>query len=147
MSNHYNPGPPLRPEDEFCACQPPSGAEYAKAAGVGVLTVALGGAAWFGIVLATHKLWGFTTVVVGLVAGWAVNRSAGTHRSISLGIIGGAATVLATICGYALLWLPFVDGAAVDRQFSWYDLLMVSLGAFMAYRLAGPKPKANDGLK
>lgn len=147
MSNHFDPGPPLKPEDEFCACQPPSGAEYAKAAGAALLTVLIGGAGWFGVVLATHRLWGFTTVLVGLAAGWAVNKAAGSHRSLSLGLIGGVATVLATVCGYVLLYLPSLAERPVDRQFSWYDLIMVGLGVFMAYRLAGPKPKAKDSLE
>lgn len=144
VSNHFDPGPPLKPEDEFCACQPPSGTEYVKASGAGLLVTLAGGAAWFGVVLVTGRLWGFTTILVGLAAGWLINRAAGSHRSLGLGIISGAATVLATLCGYGLLWLPTLADRPVDRQFSWYDLLMVGLGAFMAYRLAGPTPKSND---
>ncbi|HWI60852.1 MAG TPA: hypothetical protein VNT75_03340 [Symbiobacteriaceae bacterium] len=147
MSNHFTPGPPLKPEDEFCACEPPSGGEYAKAVGAAFLIVLLGGGGWFGVVLATHRLWGFTTVLVGLAAGWAVNRAAGSHRSPSLGIIGGVATVLATFCGYLLLWLPMLGEAPLDRELSWYDLIMIGLGAFVAYRLSGPKPKSNNSLQ
>ncbi|MDF2626894.1 MAG: hypothetical protein K0R39_725 [Symbiobacteriaceae bacterium] len=147
MSNHFDPGPPLTPDKEFCACEPPSGTEYLRATGVAFLTALLGGIAWFAVVLFTHRLWGFTTVLIGLVAGWAINRSAGNHRSVMLGVFGVVATAFATLGGYLLLWLPFVSERTVDRSFSWYDVLMMGLGGFMAYRLAGPKPKAKDELK
>ena len=144
MGKPFDPGPPLTPEPEFCECEPPSGLEYAKAVGMAGAAVLLGGLGWFGVVLATQRLWGFTTVVIGVVAGWAINRAAGRHRSIGLGIIGGVATVFAAITGYSLLWLPFVSGIGVDRQLSWYDMVMGGLGSFVAYRLAGPKAKAKD---
>lgn len=147
MSNHFDPGPPLRPEDEFCVCEPPSATEYLKAAATAFLTTLVGSGVWFGVVLFTHRLLGFTTVLVGLAAGWAIHRSAGRHRSVLLGVFGGAATVFATLGGYLLLWLPFIREGTVDRSFSLYDFLMIVLGAFMAYRLAGPKPRAKDELK
>lgn len=147
MSNHFRPGPPLRPEDEFCACEPPTSFEYVKAAGTAFLILLLGSAGWFGVVLATQRLWGFTTVLIGLFAGWAIHRAAGSHRSLWLGIIGGVTTMLATAAGYGLLWLPMLADAPIDRQFSWYDLIMIGLGAFVAYRLAGPKPTAKDSLE
>lgn len=147
MSNRYDPGPPLKPEEEFCACEPPSDTEYVKAAATAFLLTMVGGGTWFAVVLLTHRQWGFTTVLIGLAAGWAINQAAGKHRSIMLGVFGSLATVFATFGGYLLLWLPFVREGTVDRSFSLYDFLMIGLGAFMAYRLAGPKPRAKDELK
>jgi hypothetical protein len=147
LSNHFDPGPPLKPEDEFCACEPPSGTEYVKAAATAFLLTMVGSGAWFAVVLYTHRLLGFTSVLIGLVAGWAINRAAGNHRSVTLGIFGSLSTVFATLGGYLLLWLPFIREGTVDRSFSLYDFLMILLGAFMAYRLAGPKPRAKDELK
>jgi hypothetical protein len=139
VGTHFNPGPPLKPEDEFCACEPPSAAEYVKAAGITMLTVLLGGPAWAAAVVVTHRLWAITTVMVGLAAGWTVNKVAGGHRSLTLGIMSAAATALAWGIGNLLLFIPAFSGAR-NRSLSWYDLLMLGLGAFMAYRLAGPKP-------
>jgi len=139
-----DPGPPLTPDPEFCSCEPPSGTEYAKASGMTVLAVLLGGLGWFLVVLVTQRLWGFTTVIVGVAAGWAINQAAGRHRSVTLGAMSAGATLFAAATGYALLWLPFVGGMGIDRQLSWYDLIMSGLGCFVAYRLAGPKAKAND---
>lgn len=144
MSRPLNPGPPLTAEEEFCEHAPPTGMEYLKATGTAVL-ITLGGAlSWFLIVLATRRLWGFSTVIIGVAAGWILNHAAGRHRSRPLGIMAASATVLAAMIGYGMLWLPFVDPKLADRQFSWYDLVMQALGAFVAYRLAGPKARPNE---
>lgn len=140
MSRPLDPGPPLTPGEEFCESDPPSSGEYLRAAGAAVAVVALGAGAWVGIGLLTHRQWGFAAVFLGVAAGWLVHRAAGRHRSKSLGAIAAAAALLAAAAGYGLLWLPQLAPIAVDRQLSWYLLLMAGVGGFVAYRLAGPRP-------
>lgn len=144
MSRRLNPGPPLTAEEEFCEHAPPTGGETFKAMGTALL-ITLGGAlGWFLVVLATRRLWGFSTVLIGVAAGWTMHQAAGRHRSRTLGILAAVTTVLAPIIGYGMLWLPFVSPDLADRHFSWYDLAMLALGAFVAYRLAGPKAKTGE---
>jgi hypothetical protein len=135
-----NPGPPLKPDPEFCDCEPPSGGEYARAAGLAFVVMLGGALGSLAVAVVTHRLWNYTTVLVGVAAGWAVNRAAGGHRSATLGIMAGTATLLAAGLGYSLLWLPFVSGVPINRNLALWDLLISGLGAFVAYRLAGPKP-------
>lgn len=140
-----DPGPPLTPDPEFCESDPPSTLQWFKAAGAAGLILLGGAAAWAGVVVATQHLWGFTTVFIGVAAGWAVNRASGMHRSIALGAVAGAVTVLASLAGYGLLWLPFLGSLVRDRQLRWYDLIIAALGAFVAYLLAGPR--RSDGVR
>lgn len=146
MGNHLQPGPPLIPGEEFCACETPSHVEYLKAVGSALLVMLLGAGGWSGMTVATGRIWSFTTVLLGMAAGWAVHRAAGRHRSRALGIIAGAAAILAVIVGYALLWAPFVRLPSAGWPLGWYDLFMAGLGAFIAFRLAGPKPKSSHSL-
>lgn len=139
MGTPYNPGPPLTPEEEFCECQPPSGLDYVKAAGMALLTILAGGVVWLGVALVIHRPSGFTTVIVGFGAGWAIHWAAARRRSVALGIIAGAATVLAGLAGYVLTWLPLVRPITGSRPLSWFDLIIAGLGAFAAYRIASPK--------
>lgn len=143
MPKSLNPGPPLTPEPEFCESDPPDGLAYAKAIGVAFLMLIGGGVAWFSVAVITQRLWAVTTVVLGIVAGWAINRTTAGRRSLSLGVMAGAATVLAAAVGYIMLWLPLTGTAKIDKSLSWYDLVMGGLGAFVAYRFAGPKPTPN----
>jgi hypothetical protein len=137
MGHSPNPGPPLTPAPEFCPCEPPSGLDLLKAAGVALLVTVLGAAGWFGIVVLTGRFRSLTTVLIGLAAGWLIHRAAGRHRSRTLGFMGAGATVLAAAGGYALLWVPFLHHGA-GRALTLYDLFMTGLSALVAYRLAGP---------
>jgi hypothetical protein len=139
MRKPLDPGPPLTPGNEFCESEPPNGFEYLKAAGAAGLVVAAGGALWFASALLTGKQWAFTGVVLGVAGGWVVHRAAGRHRSRAVGLMAGASTVLAVALGYGLLWLPFLNHNSANRQFSWYHLFMLGVGAFVAYQLAGPR--------
>lgn len=139
MHKRLDPGPALVPEDEFCACQPPGPAEYLWAIGASFL-VALGGAiGWLTITIATQRMWTLSLVLLGFCAGWAVNKAAGRLRSVALGVIAVIATALAGLGGYALLWLPFIDATAIDKQLNWEHLLILALTGFVAYRMSGPK--------
>lgn len=144
MNKPLDPGPPLTPEEEYCAHDPPTGAETAKAIGVAALSVLAGGISWFVIALATQRLWSFVTVGIGVLTGLAMYRAAGRHRSQALGIIAGVATTLASGVGYALLWLPFVRDLPVDKQLSWGHLIMLCVGIFAAYRITGPQATNNE---
>lgn len=136
-----NPGPPLAPADEFCACQAPSSKEYLKAGGVALLVICFGAGAIIGAALLSGQTWSVLTALVGAGVGWSVNRAAGRHRSVWLGVIAAAATGLAAGVGYlALRWTdsPIIWGLP------WTHLLMVSAGALVAYRLAGPNAAAKQ---
>jgi hypothetical protein len=144
MHKRLDPGPPLVPEDEFCACQPPGPAQYLWAIGASFL-VALGGAiGWLTITVATQRMWTVTLVLIGLCAGWAVNKAAGRLRSVGLGVIAVVAAVIGGLGGYALLWLPFIDSRAIDRQLDWEHLLILALAGFIAYRMSGPKSNVHS---
>jgi hypothetical protein len=130
-----NPGPPLAPVDEFCACQAPSGMEYLRAGGTALLVVLLGAGAIAGAALLSGQTWSVLTALVGLGLGLAVHRAAGLHRSVWLGVIAAAGTGLATGVGYLSLTL---SGSRISWGVAWTHLLMVAVGALVAYRLAGP---------
>ncbi len=141
MGNRLDPGPPLTAGEEYCATESPSGTEYAKASLVALLLAATGAGVCFGVALATHRLWGVMVVVVGVMIGLAVHHAAGRHRSGALGGIAAGATMIASLAGYSLLWLPFVS-PTVDRSLSWVHLVMIGLGLFIAFLMAGPRPAA-----
>lgn len=130
-----NPGPPLTPADEFCACQAPSGKEYLKAGGVALLVICFGAGLIIGAALLSGQTWSVLTAVVGATIGWAVNRAAGRHRSVWLGVIAAAGTGLAA--GFGYLALSF-SGSPIIWGLPWTHLLMIGAGALVAYRLAGP---------
>lgn len=144
MGKPLDPGPPLQAPEEYCEADPPNLGDYLKATGITLLVTAGMAVGWFAFAMATRKVWSVVDVVAGLAVGLAVNSAASRHRSSWLGAMAGTGAVLATAIGYSLLWLPFVDPAAVDRQFSWYHLFAVALAAFIAYRLAGPKTQPNS---
>ncbi|MFZ5825242.1 MAG: hypothetical protein ACOY94_13080 [Bacillota bacterium] len=141
MSDRPNPGPPLVAEDEFCACQPPTAKEYLKASGASLLVILAGASAWLGLVLLLQRIPGLAGVLTGPVAGWAIHRAAGRHRSLALGILAAASSVLVSVVGFALLWLPLFSRLKLPRQLGWYDLVMITLGALAAYSLAGPRDR------
>ena len=143
MSDRPNPGPPLVAEDEFCACQPPTTKEYLKASGASLLVILAGAGAWLGLVLLLQRIPGLAGVLSGPVAGWAVHRAAGRHRSLGLGILAAASSVLVSVVGFALLWLPIFARLKLPRQLGWYDLIMIALGALAAYSLAGPREQGS----
>lgn len=130
-----NPGPPLSPSDEFCACQAPSSKEYLKAGGVALLLIGFGAGVIIGAALLSGQTWSFLTALVGAGIGWAVNRAAGRHRSVWLGVIAAAGTGLAAGVGYLALSL---SSSQIIWGLPWTHPLMVSAGALVAYRLAGP---------
>lgn len=141
MNVPQNPGPPLTAGDEYCACAPPTAAEYAKAAGIAFL-IAIGGvAACLGLALLTARLWSVTSVVVGVCAGLAIYRAAGRHRSVGLGIMAACTTILTAVTGYALLWLPVFNRTAVNRELTWYHIAIVAAASIMAYGFTGGKEK------
>jgi hypothetical protein len=142
MGNHMDPGPPLISGDEFCPDDPPTGMETLRAVGTALLVVILGGAGWFVVVLATQRLWGVVMVLVGGLSGYFINQAAGRHRSLTLGLLAGGATLCASALGYGLLFLPFVDGTVINRSLDWTDLIKLAVAMFLAYRLAGAKSHA-----
>lgn len=146
MGKPLDPGPPLTPADEFCACEPPSTMEYVKAAAIATLAVIGGAGGWFAVALVARRLLAFPSVLIGAVAGWAIHQVAGRHRSVALGAMAAAATVFAATFGYSLLWMPFVHQPAGSWGLSGYDFLMAGVGGFVAYRLAGPRGRSRDSL-
>lgn len=136
-----NPGPPLTPADEFCACQPPSGKEYLQAGGVALLVICFGAGVIIGAALLSGQTWSVLTALVGAGIGWAVNRAAGRHRSVWLGVIAAAGTGLAAGAGYLALSLI---GNPITWGLPWTHLLMISAGALVAYRLAGPNAESKQ---
>lgn len=141
MSDRRDPGPPLIAEEEFCACQPPSTMEYVKGSSAALLALVAGAVVWLGLVLLLQRISGLAAVLIALGTGWLVHRAAGRHRSAGLGIVAGAASVLASLLGFALLWLPYFDRWNLPRQLDWYQLSMIGLGALVAYGLAGPRDR------
>ncbi len=139
MGNGLNPGPPLVPGDEFCPTEPPRTGDYIKAGGSATLAVLGGAAGLFAIAMATQRLWSFTSVLIGLLLGWAVHRAAGRRRSLWLGVMAAVATVESNAIGYGLLWLPFISPTHLNRQLNWEHFIMLAVGAAVAYRLAGPR--------
>lgn len=144
MGHPFDPGPPLKAGTEYCPCEPPSPAAYAKALGAALLAILAGSAGWLVIGIVTGRLYSVTAVLIGLLAGWLVHIAAGRLRSIGLGIIAAAASILASGTGYALLWLPFLGKLPIDRQVSWYHLLMVAIGGAVAYSMAGQRTKSRE---
>jgi hypothetical protein len=130
-----NPGPPLTPADEFCACQTPSGLEYLRAGGVALLVICFGAGVLIGAALLSGQTWSVLTTILGAGLGWSVNRAAGRHRSVWLGVIAAASTLVATGIGYLSLRYT---GSPITWGVPWAHLLMVAIGAGLAYRLAGP---------
>lgn len=143
MGNSLNPGPPLTAAPEFCACEPPTTWENVKAAGAALLIACLGAGAQLLVAVTTGRLWVVTTVVVGGVAGWLVNRAAGRHRSVLVGAFAAGGTLLGAAAGYGLLWLPALGVTNLARTAPWYYLALAVLGGFVAYRLASPKTSAD----
>lgn len=141
MGHPFDPGPPLEAGPETCPCDRPGAGEYVKASGAALLAILLGAAVWLAIGLAAQKVMSVTAVLTGLIAGQLVHLAARRLRSIALGIIAGGAALLASGTGYALLWLPFLGKLPVDRQLSWYHLLMLLLGSGLAYGIAGQRTK------
>lgn len=143
MTRPLDPGPPLTAGDEPCLDAPPTGGEYARAAVIAALASLVGAGGWFLTALVTHRLWGVVSVVIGVVVGMAVHQAAGRHRALALGAIAAAATLAASGVGYALLWLPIVP-PAVNRQFTWYQLAVIAIGALISFLLAGPRTGPGD---
>lgn len=141
MSDRSNPGPPLVAEEEFCACQPPSAAEYLKASVTAVAVLLAGAGLWLGTVLLFQRISGMASVLIALGAGWAVHRAAGRHRSLLMGILAAAGGVLAPLLGFAMLWMPLFRDWKLPRQLDWYQLAMIGLGALVAFGVAGPRER------
>lgn len=141
MSDRPNPGPPLIVQDEFCACQPPTAKEYLKASGAALLIILAGAGAWLGLVLLLQRISSLAGVLIALSAGWAIHRAAGRHRSLALGLLAAASSVLAPLAGFALLWLPGFSRLKVPRQLDWYHLIMLALSALAAYSMTGPRDR------
>jgi hypothetical protein len=139
-----NPGPPLAPEEEFCACQLPSGLEYLKASGVTLLLLLVGAGAVFGTALLSGRTWSFLNPLLGLVLGLAVNWAAGHHRSVWLGLIAAGGTGLATGVGYLAL-LGWQHGP-ISWGLPWSHVVMIAVGGLVAYRLAGPNAASRQRL-
>lgn len=138
-SRNPNPGPPLTPTDEFCACQAPSGREYLQAGGVAFVLICFGAGLIIGTALLSGQTWSVLTALVGAGTGWAVNRAAGRHRSVWLGVIAAVGTGLAAGVGYLALGLI---GNPITWGLPWAHPLMVAAGALVAYRLAGPNAES-----
>lgn len=143
MRTPLDPGPPLTAEPEYCPDDLPTGLECARGAFIATMAALLGGGLQLTASLLTHRVWGLTTVLVGLGIGVAVYFAAGRHRSRKLGLIASGATLLSAAMGYGLTWLPLVD-PAISRTADWYYLIMLGLGLFIAYQMAGPRPGAAD---
>lgn len=146
MSDQSNPGPPLVAEDEFCACQPPSTAEYLKASAAAVAVLLVGAGLWLGVVLLFQRISGMSSVLIALGAGWVVHRAAGRHRSVVMGILAAASGVLAPLLGFVMLWMPFFSNWKLPRQLDWYQLAMIGLGALVAFGVAGPRERRSKYL-
>lgn len=146
MSDRPNPGPPLIAQDEFCACQPPTAKEYLKASAAALLIIVAGAGAWLGLVLLLQRISSLAGVLIALAAGWVIHRAAGRHRSLALGILAAACSVLAPLLGFTLLWLPIFSRLKLPRQLHWYHLIMLALGALAAYGVAGPRDHRTKSL-
>ena len=143
MSGPLDPGPPLVAGEESCPQDPPTRGEFTRAITIAGIATLCGAAAQFLASLATQRVWGFVTVLFGVVIGLLVNWAAGRHRSVSLGIVAAVATLGAALFGYSLLWLPFVT-PPVNRSLTWFHLIMLGVGLFIAYLLAGPRTEQRD---
>lgn len=141
MGNPLNPGPPLDPGEEYCEADAPSGVEKARAVGAALLVTLAAAGSILLIGLVTGRTWAFAALVVGVAQGWAVNNAANRHRSRFLGIVAAGATFFSHAAGYLLLWLPLEALQKVSRSLSWYDLVMIGISVFVAYRLSGPRPE------
>lgn len=146
MSDPRNPGPPLVSEKEFCACEPPTAAENLRATAAALVALLVGAALWLGLVLLLQKISSVTALLIAVGAGRLVHHAAGRHRSVALGILAGASSLLAVLCGFALLWLPLFDSLKLPRQLDWYQIAMMVLGALAAYHLAGPRQAGGESL-
>lgn len=146
MSNPRNPGPPLIAEEEFCPCEPPGTAAYVWASGAALVALLGGAAAWLGLVLLLRTISGFTALLIAVGTGWLVHRAAGRHRSRALGIMAAAASLLAVLAGFAMLWLPLFAPMELPRQLDWYQIGMLVLGALVAYHWAGPRETRSKSL-
>ncbi len=146
MSDQRNPGPPLLPEDEFCACQAPSTREYVRAAATGLGSLLAGAGAWLLVTLLMQRVSGAAFVLIGWGIGWAVHRAAGRHRSPALGFVAAGSSLFASLLGFALLWLPAMGRVPLSRRLTWYELVMIALGALVAYGQAAPR-KRSGGLQ
>lgn len=146
MSDRRNPGPPLTAEEEFCACQPPTTGEYVRAFGAAFLLLIAGAGLWLGLVLLFQRISAASAVPIAAGVGWAIHRAAGRHRSLALGILAAVSAILATLAGFALLWLPAFARLPLARQLDWYHLAMLGLGALFAFSLAGPRERGAKSL-
>ncbi|MFZ5816132.1 MAG: hypothetical protein ACOY93_12605 [Bacillota bacterium] len=146
MTDRPNPGPPLTVEKEFCACEAPSAVEYLKAGAACLIAGLAGAVAWLGLVLLLQRISGIAAVLIALGAGWAVHRAAGRHRSLALGLLAAASSLLASLGGFGLLWLPAFARLPLPRQLDWYQLSMIGLGALVAFSLAGPRGRSGKSL-
>lgn len=139
MSDPRSPGPPLVVEKEFCASEPPTTAENLRAGGAALVALVAGAVLWLGLVLLLQKISSLTPLLIAVGAGQLVHRAAGRHRSVALGILAAASSLLAVLGGFALLWLPFFERLKFPRQLDWYQIAIMVLGALVAYHLAGPR--------
>jgi|GEM_PF-2584875 len=146
MRDRSNPGPPLTPAEEYCACQPPSTGEYLKALAASLLFSLAAAGAWLLVTLVMQQISGLTSVLIGLAAGWTVHRAAGRHSSTALGVVAATASILASLVGFALLWLPALARVPLTRRLTWYELLLIGLGALVAYRQAAPRGRGKGFL-
>lgn len=141
-----NPGPPLVADPEYCASEPPSDLDFVRALLIGGLGSLVATAGYFAVVVISGQLWSVIPVIAGAGLGLLVNRAANGHRSLSLGLIAAGLTLLASLLGYGLLWLPMVADY-IPRSIAWYHPVTLAIGIFLAYRSAGPKlfskPPAN----
>jgi hypothetical protein len=144
MSDRSNPGPPLVAGEEYCACQAPSAMEYLRACAATLLVLVAGAGAWLGHVLLLQTISGITAVLIAVGAGWLVHRAAGRHRSLGMGILAAAGSVLACLGGFALLWLPAFSRLTFPRHLGWYHLSMMALGALVAFGMAGPRERRSN---
>lgn len=134
-----DPGPPPRAEEEFCACQPPSTAEYIRASAAASAWIVLGGGLWLGLTLLLQQTSALTSMLIALSPGWIIHWAAGRHRSLALGILAAVAGAGACLAGFGLLWLPALGRLPIPRQLDWYHLSLLGLGLLAGFGKVAPK--------
>jgi hypothetical protein len=125
------------------------------AIGAGVASAVLGGLLWAAVVVATNYKTGIMAIVVGIVAGWVVQRT-GRSGAPSLGVVGAACALLGCVLGtlFTATWFiaqesgmgigatlaqvlaPARAIAIVTRSFSAMDVLFYGIAVYEGYKFA-----------
>ncbi|MBS0375759.1 MAG: hypothetical protein JSR73_14365 [Proteobacteria bacterium] len=137
--------------------------QLGAAIGAGVASAVLGGLLWAAVVVATNYKTGIMAIVVGIIAGWVVQR-VGRSGAAPLGIVGAACALLGCVLGtlFTATWFiaqetgtgvgatlaqvlaPAHAVSIVTRSFSAMDVLFYGIAVYEGYKFA-TKPSPTTG--